>query len=124
MRKEMADSHCGHLPETMMEPMVLAQRARDAHLAERLRTTDRGDGAILIAGAGHVRADRGVPTHLTKQSPDRKVRTVGFIEVSPETREPQDYAAAYGAKRLPFDYVWFTPAAQREDPCAAFRKQP
>ncbi len=124
MREEMAESHCGHMPGSMMEPMVLAQRARDAHLAERMRTTDRGDGAILIAGAGHARADRGVPTYLKKQAPDRKVRSLGFVEVSPDASAPQDYAAAYGATRLPFDYVWFTPAAQREDPCAAFRKQP
>jgi len=124
MREEMAESHCGHLPESMMEPMVLAQRARDAHLAERMRTTDRGDGAILIAGAGHVRADRGVPTYLQKQAPDRRVRTVGFVEVSPGTQEPQGYAANFGANQLPFDYVWFTPAAQREDPCAAFQKKP
>lgn len=123
MREEMAESHCGQLPEKMMEPMVLAQRARDAQLAERMVTTDRGDGAILIAGAGHARTDRGVPVHLKKREPERTVRSVGFVEVSPDKREPQQYAASFGATRLPFDYVWFTPGARREDPCAALQKK-
>jgi uncharacterized iron-regulated protein len=123
MREEMRESHCGHLPENMMEPMVLAQRARDAHMAERMLATDTGGGAILIAGAGHARSDRGVPTYLTKQAADRRVLSVGFVEVAPDVREPQGYAAFFGAGRLPFDYVWFTPAARREDPCAALRKK-
>lgn len=122
MREEMHASHCGHLPESMMEPMVLAQRARDAHLAERMLTTDEGDGAILITGAGHARSDRGVPASLRKRAPERPVLSLGLVEVRPELREPRAYAAAFGVERLPFDYVWFTPAERREEPCAAFRK--
>jgi uncharacterized iron-regulated protein len=30
LRAEMAESHCGSLPEAMVDPLVLAQRARDA----------------------------------------------------------------------------------------------
>jgi uncharacterized iron-regulated protein len=123
MREEMRESHCNHLPEPMLEPMVLAQRARDAHLVDRMLAADTGDGAILITGGGHARTDRGAPTHLARRAPDRRVLSVGFVEVGPDLQEPQDAAAAFGAQRLPFDYVWFTPAAAREDPCAAFRKK-
>lgn len=123
MREEMRASHCGHLPEPMLEPMALAQRARDAHLADRMLAADTGDGAILIAGAGHVRNDRGTPTYLARREPGRPVLSIGLVEVSPDARQLQDYAASFDAAQLPFDYVWFTPATQREDPCAAFQQR-
>lgn len=122
MHQEMKDSHCGELPEEMLEPMVLAQRARDGQMAEQLLRSDKGDGAILITGAGHARTDRGVPARLSQRSPGRGVLSVGFIEVTPGANEPQAYAAPLGARELPFDYIWFTPAAQREDPCAGLRQ--
>lgn len=123
MREEMRESHCGQLPDEILEPMVLAQRARDAEMADRVFEADRGDGVILITGAGHARADRGVPAHLAHLAPDRPVASLGFVEVSPEAREPKDYVASFGGDRLPFDYVWFTPAAERPDPCEALRKR-
>lgn len=122
MRAEMHESHCGHLPESMLEPMVLAQRARDAQMAERLRSTASDDGAILITGAGHARTDRGVPARLTRLAPGLPVRSLAFLEVSPETREPRDYVPSDSPGGLPYDYVWFTPATEREDPCAVFRQ--
>ncbi|WNG43165.1 ChaN family lipoprotein [Archangium minus] len=122
MRAEMHESHCGHLPESMLDPMVLAQRARDAQMADRLLTTATADGALLITGNGHARTDRGVPAQLVRRAPEHPVRSLAFIEVSPEAREPRDYAPSDSPGQLPYDYVWFTPAAEREDPCAMFRK--
>ncbi len=46
---------------------------------------------------------------------------VAFQEVSPEAGEPADYALDEGGT-LPFDYVVFTPAAEREDPCEQLRE--
>ncbi|QRN96898.1 ChaN family lipoprotein [Archangium violaceum] len=123
MRAEMHESHCGHLPESMLAPMVLAQRARDAQMADRLLSTSAEDGAILITGAGHARTDRGVPADLVRRAPEQPVLAVAFLEVSPEAREPSDYAPTDSPGKLPYDYVWFTPAAEREDPCAAFRSR-
>jgi len=124
MRAEMHESHCGHLPEPMLEPMVLAQRARDAQMADRLRATASDDGAVLITGAGHARTDRGVPAQLARLAPGLPVRSLAFLEVSSEAREPRDYAPTDSPGGLPYDYVWFTPASEREDPCAVFRKAP
>ncbi|HEX7478757.1 MAG TPA: ChaN family lipoprotein, partial [Polyangiales bacterium] len=65
MRAEMKQSHCGLLPNSILDSMVLVQRARDAQLAERLHARSvPGQGAVLIAGTGHVRNDRGVPAAL------------------------------------------------------------
>jgi uncharacterized iron-regulated protein len=52
------------------------QRARDAHIAAAMRDAG-GDGAVLIAGAGHARRDMGVPRLL----PDADVISLAFIEV-------------------------------------------
>lgn len=120
LRKEMLDSHCGALPEQALDPMVLAQRARDAAMAERLDAA--GDrGAILIAGTGHVRTDRGVPAYLDRAS--RTVLSVAMVEVLPGLDEPGAYASTFNAQALPADIVVFTPAAEREDPCEEFLKR-
>jgi hypothetical protein len=81
-------------------------------------------GAILIAGAGHVRTDRGVPFYLKRKGIiAADIFALGFVEVAEGEAEPEAYAARYGAARMPFDAVWFTPKRSREDPCAKFRKQ-
>lgn len=121
MREEMRESHCGQLPESMLEPMVLGQRARDAQMADTLLRDASAEGGILITGAGHARTDRGVPAQLVRREPGVTVRSLAFLEVSPDAREPRDYAPSDSAGTLPYDYVWFTPSAPREDPCAAFQ---
>lgn len=94
--------------------MRLAQRARDASLA--LTLLDAGGApARLIAGNGHVRRDYGVPLLLAARAPGAKVVSVGFVEVAAgATPDPESLRGRY-------DYVWFTPAVEREDPCAGLR---
>lgn len=122
MRHEMAVAHCGHLPEGMLEPLVLAQRARDVQMAQRLVQAATTDGAILIAGVGHVRADSGIPVILSKDAPDRSVLTVAFLETVSGLEQPGDYAKRWRGA-LPFDVVVFTPPLPREDPCERFRRR-
>ncbi|MFP2902049.1 ChaN family lipoprotein [Corallococcus sp. 4LFB] len=123
VREELDRSHCGQLPREMLEPMALAQRARDAMMADRLLETVPADGAVLITGNGHIRKDRAVPAHLERRAKDGPVLSVALLEVSPEALKPQDYSAAVGASALPYDYVWFTPAMPEDDPCKALRER-
>jgi uncharacterized iron-regulated protein len=116
--EELRRSHCGHLPEKLLAPMALAQHARDATMAKALTTSGATDGAVLIAGGGHVRRDRGVPFYLALEAPGASVASVLLREVRHGDTDPKRYAADDG----PFDYVWFTPRASDEDPCAAFGK--
>lgn len=117
---ELAASHCGKLPQDALQPMAQVQRLWDAWMADALLRGGAGenDGAVLIAGAGHVRADRAVPWQLRlrgEQGGD--ILAVAFVEV----RAGEQDTAAYEAfdPRL-FDYVWFTPRVDDKDPCAAF----
>jgi uncharacterized iron-regulated protein len=119
LRAELAESHCGMLPASMLEPMSLAQRARDAEMAARLEL-GKQDGAVLIAGTGHVRKDRGVPRELARLGEGSLV-SVAFAEVMHDERDPARYGAEWHADRPPFDFVWFTPRATDADPCEGMR---
>jgi uncharacterized iron-regulated protein len=121
LREEMNGSHCGELPSEMLDPLVLAQRARDARMAERLVTAGAGRGAILITGNGHARVDRGVPALVAKDAPGKRVVAVSFHEVEAEAKEPAGYEKDWGKGPLPFDFVVFTPKTTRDDPCAGMR---
>jgi hypothetical protein len=122
LREEMSESHCGELPASMIDPLLLAQRARDARMAERMVTAGEGRGAILVAGAGHVRRDRGVPTYLAREAGGKSVVSVAFQEVKADAQTPDEHAEWYGTEAQPFDYVVFTPAVDREDPCEKMRQ--
>ena len=107
----------------MIESMVRAQWARDAHMANVIAAVETTDtGIVLIAGTGHARLDRGVPHHLARTQPERRAAAVAFLEVAPGKLTPDDYAAVFGAARLPFDFIWFTPRIDDRDPCERFRE--
>ena len=114
LAQELRDSHCGQLPDAALPRMATVQWARDAHMAAAM--LDSPSGAVLIAGAGHVRRDRGVPWHLRNVAPERSVVVLAFVEVEEAKRDAAEYALADK-----FDYAWFTPRVDTEDPCTKFR---
>jgi uncharacterized iron-regulated protein len=118
MAAELRDAHCGQAPERRLPGMIAAQRARDAQMADSL-LAGQADGAVLVAGAGHVRTDRGVPAFLRLGDPGARVAALAFLEVRTAAGTPADYDRE---GRLPFDFVWFTPRAGDEDPCARLEK--
>ena len=123
LRDELRESHCGHLPEAHLGAMVRFQRARDASMASALiaaaNASNASDG-VLIAGTGHTRRDRGAGADLAARDPSRTVVSIAFAEVEKGKNEPPAYASRWNATALPFDFVWFTPRANDDDPCAAF----
>ena len=122
MTHELRESHCGQIPDNAIDRMADIQWARDARIAASLARAGQRDGAVLIAGAGHVRRDRGVPVHLARQAPDASIASVAFVEVDAAAVKPGDYAKAFGSDALPFDYVWFTPKVDDADPCEKLKK--
>lgn len=103
-------THCGHLSIDRTGPMIDAQMLKDAWMT---RAVERAPAqAVLIAGSGHVDARFGVPNYLT-----RPHRSVAFVEVEAGDLTPENYET--GA-----DWLWFTPAVDNLDPCAAFGPSP
>jgi uncharacterized iron-regulated protein len=115
------EGHCRSLPERLIPNMTTAQRARDATLAEALLEPSP-DGAVLIAGNGHVRRDLGVPLYLQQGLPGVRIVSLGLLEVESGKDRAAEYFAA-GAERT-YDFAWFTPQSAREDPCKALRNPP
>ena len=118
------EGHCGALPAAMLPAMALAQRARDAALAQAMAAAPAGARVVLIAGNGHVRRDVAVPHYvlaaerLTKDlalanpAATGRIASVGLLEQA----EDGTYRAD-----APYDEAWFTARTVRPDPCAGLR---
>jgi uncharacterized iron-regulated protein len=123
LRKELAGSHCGLLPAEAIDGMAAAQRYRDAHLADAFLAAAIRDGnAILIAGNGHARKDRGVPWHLRLRAAGIAVTTILLVEVEEGKTDPAYYLPRDPEGKPAADLVIFTPRAERGDPCEKMRQ--
>lgn len=119
---EIEDSHCGMMPKAALGGMAFAQRYRDAQLADvALQAASKHGSAVVFAGNGHVRTDRGMPWYLSRRAPDKTVVSVMLIEIETGKTEPADYLARDPEGRPAADFVVFTPRAERDDPCEQFR---
>jgi len=113
-------SHLGQLTDDLVIKMARMQTAKDSNMALTLvdaSAQNNRNGAVLIAGGGHVRNDIGVPLHLKRISGESvDVRTIGFLEVRAGMTEPELYNDTIStAQTLPFDFVWFTPKTSRDE---------
>jgi uncharacterized iron-regulated protein len=118
---ELEGSHCGMMPKSAFGNMALAQNYRDAHLADALLKASEANGsAILFAGNGHVRADRGVPYYL-KQRADKPVATVMLVELESGNVDVSNYVTRGPDGAWAADYVVVTVRATRKDPCEEMR---
>jgi len=121
---ELKASHCGLLPDAAIPSMSSAQRYRDAAFADAMLTAAAAHGAaILVAGNGHVRTDRAVPWYLRQRAPDRTVASVMMLEAEDGQTDPAAYAPRSPDGKPAVDFIMFTPAAQRPDPCESLRQR-
>ncbi len=111
---DLVDGHCGFMPESMIGPMGYVQRAK-MRVAAALLEADVGDGAVLIAGNGHVRADRGVPRYLEPES--MRVLSIGILEALPGVLDWQAYLDGRGVRHHGFT------EGETPDRCEELRKR-
>ena len=99
--------HCQLLPESQILPMTRIQLAKDLRMAQTLAAAAQpGKLVLLLAGAGHVDRQLGVPLHLPA---DLRVQAVGL----------RAGAAQVGDREGRFDAVWTSAALAPKDYCAA-----
>jgi uncharacterized iron-regulated protein len=101
------NGHCRAMPMESAKKMANAQIARDFKMAEHIERVYRVNGAVLMAGNGHVRTDIGTPHWLTRESREKSV-AIGLVE--------------HGQSLQPFDVLVMTAAQARPDPCDVFKK--
>jgi len=104
--RAIVDGHCGMIDAAQAGRMVGAQVARDQFMARAIEA-HAAQGAVLLAGNGHVRRDVGVPRWLNAATRGRSV-SIGLLE-------PGDPDASA------FDLALTMPAPSRPDPCDAMR---
>ncbi len=123
LNAEIADSHCGLIPERAFPAMSGVQRFRDATMADALLSVSESKGGILIAGNGHVRRDRGVPLYLVRRGvPADAIMVVAHVEIEPGREDAASYVPRDPDGKSAADYVVFTPRLTRPDPCEEMRK--
>ncbi|MDH3196042.1 MAG: ChaN family lipoprotein [Hyphomicrobiales bacterium] len=111
-------SHCNLLPEAALAPMLIVQRARDGALAGAMLDAGENDGAVLIAGSGHIRRDWAVAAVIKSHLPEASTVAVTLVEVEEGHDRFADYDLAPDGADPPFDFVVFTPRADLGDHCA------
>lgn len=114
-------SHCGKVSPQLRNGLVRAQRLRDATMADAVLRHMDGP-VIFILGRGHARRDVGVPLYIEARRPGTRVLSIGLVEVSAANSDASRYEAERVGPEPAFDVIWFTPRAERLDPCLAFGK--
>jgi uncharacterized iron-regulated protein len=110
-RERMLQGHCGLLPESQVPAMVRIQIARDERMAQTASMWIRsGKSVLLLAGAEHVKKDRGIPLLLGAKAKNK----VAVIWMQAGTALNQDAALA--------DLDWQTPPVPFKDYCADMKK--
>jgi uncharacterized iron-regulated protein len=118
LSKEIAEGHCNMLPEAAVKPMIMVQLTRDAQMAKIMAQASPQQGAVLIAGSGHVRKDWAVPRYIRQRIPGASIISIAFLEADPERSAAADYVEAIAGLDAPYDFVYFTPKADVIDRCA------
>ncbi len=119
---ELEASHCGLMPKARFANMAVAQRYRDSHLALALSAAGAKTGsAVLLAGNGHARTDRGVPSFFGHEGLRGKPTSVMLIEVEDGQNDARDYVPRDPNGEPAVDIIIFTPSAERKDPCVELR---
>lgn len=112
LEKELAEAHCGMLPADALAAMALAQRVRDARLAQHASEAEKTSipRAVVITGNGHARTDRGGPWAASRREPALRQLSISFRE-RPADADPSP----------PYDAVWLTSATPPDDHCKSLR---
>jgi uncharacterized iron-regulated protein len=111
MRESMITSHCGLLPEAQAPGMARIQIARNNRMAQTVsRLIQRDKTVVLLAGAEHVKKDRGVPLMMSADA-SAQVQVV-WMTAGPLLSKDSTVA----------DLVWQTPPVPFKDYCAELKR--
>lgn len=121
---DLYESHCKSMPREALANMALAQRYRDAVLADTaLQAIAKRGGTIVLTGNNHARKDRGVPWYMHARAPEKKTLSILLVEVEDGKTDPEAYVPKDPDGKPAADFVVFTPRAERTDQCAEFTKK-
>lgn len=125
LAEDVKGAHCGLIPDEDIGNMTQVQRYRDAVMADSIlaAAAKSNGGVVLITGNGHARTDRGVPFYLRARAPQYRVLSIALMEVDDAARDANKLVPMAPDAQPAADFVWYTPRAEREDPCEALKAQ-
>jgi uncharacterized iron-regulated protein len=107
----MIKGHCGLLPDAQVPAMARIQIARDERMARTAEQWMRaGKTVLLLAGAEHVKKDRGVPLLLNISAAEN----MKVVWMQASTSANQDPTLS--------DLSWLMPPIAPKDYCAELAK--
>jgi len=110
-RESMVESHCGLLPASQVPAMARIQIARDERMARTAQQwMNKGGTVLLLAGAEHVKKDRGIPLLLNALA----ASNTSVVWMQAATTASPDISVA--------DVNWLTPPIVPKDYCAELAK--
>lgn len=110
-RQRMREGHCGLLPESQVPAMARIQIARDALMAQTAsKWVRKGQTVLLLAGAEHVKKDRGIPLFMASHV----AHTLSVVWMQAADESLMDPSLA--------DVFWQTPPVPFNDHCAQLAK--
>jgi uncharacterized iron-regulated protein len=110
-RESMIKGHCGLLPASQVPPMARIQIARDERMARTAQHwMHKGKTVLLLAGAEHVKKDRGIPLLLKSSAASNT--SVVWMQASTSVNQDPSFA----------DVNWLTPPVAPKDYCANLAK--
>jgi uncharacterized iron-regulated protein len=110
-RVSMVESHCGLLPASQVPAMARIQIARDERMARTAQHwMNKGGTVLLLAGAEHVKKDRGIPLLLNALA----ASNTSVVWMQAATTASSDISIA--------DVNWLTPPIVPKDYCAELAK--
>lgn len=130
MQKRFVQGHCGWNDPKLLDNLYKTWLARNDSMATAITdmlasTTDRP--VVMIVGAGHTMYNMGIVERVAALMPSARQMNIAFKPVQDLSNSLTDYLQAEEVEGSVFspnhEYFWFTPALEREDPCAKFKHQ-
>jgi len=130
MHKTFTQSHCGWNDPKLLDNLYQVWLARNDSMATAITdmlTSTTNRPVVMIVGTGHTRYNMGIYERIASLMPSAHQVNIGFKPVQDATKPLVDYFETESVDDSVFspihDFIWFTAAVKKDDPCAQFKDQ-
>lgn len=130
MEREFIKSHCGWSDPRLLDHLYQNWIARNDAMAtaiSEMLSDEQNRPVVMIVGAGHSRYNMGIYERVAALVAGVRQVNIGLIPVKGADTSLAEYLHAEkvnGRVFVPvYDYLWFTQAKSRIDPCIKFKER-
>ncbi len=130
MQDTFNEMHCGWSDQKLLDRLYQTWLARNDAMATAITdmlAAGTNRPIIMIVGAGHTRYNMGIYERVAALASDARQVNIGLKPVQNASKPLADYFQTETIGDTIFapvhEYLWFTKALKREDPCLEFKHQ-